>query len=462
MEVREPDARYLAAVQRTELGEFPADWQVVPLDEFEPFITSGSRGWAAYYADIGSTFLRITNLSRSCIYPSLRDLRYVAVPPDSSEGVRTALRAGDVLISITADIGIVGLVTEAVELPAYINQHIALVRFDGRDVNSRYIAYFLAGAAAQRRFKSMTDAGAKAGMNLAGVRDVLAALPPSTHEQAAIAEALTDADALIDSLEQLLTKKRQTKQGAMQELLTGKRRLPGLHQSWSEVRLGDVGRTYGGLTGKGKADFGHGASKYITFMNVMTTVRTSTEMVESVEVGASESQNMVQPGDLLFNGSSETPEEVALCSWVEACDEGVFLNSFCFGFRPFVADRFSGLFMAYFFRGRPGRTAVSSLAQGATRYNIAKTALLQAPLCLPSLAEQQAIAEVLSSMDTEITALESRLTKARALKQAMAQALLTGRIRIPLDPQEPAVPVPHREGVDALGSGPARTQEPTA
>ncbi|MFY7866931.1 restriction endonuclease subunit S, partial [Roseateles sp.] len=229
---------------------------------------------------------------------------------------------------------------------------------------------------------------------------------------------------------QLLTKKRQIKQGAMQELLTGKRRLPGFHKRWSEVRLGEVGRTYGGLTGKSKADFGHGASKYITFMNVMTNVRTSAKLVESVQVGPSESQNMVQPGDLLFNGSSETPEEVALCSWVENCDAGVFLNSFCFGFRPFVANRLSGLFMAYFFRARPGRNAVSSLAQGATRYNIAKTALLQAPINLPSFDEQKAIAEVLSSMDEEITLLQSRLTKARALKQAMAQALLTGRIRL--------------------------------
>ncbi len=269
-----------------------------------------------------------------------------------------------------------------------------------------------------------------ASMNQGVLSRVAIPFPPTVAEERSIAEVLNDADALIDSLEQLLTKKRQIKQGAMQELLTGKRRLPGFQQSWSEVRLGDVGRTYGGLTGKGKGDFGHGASKYITFMNVMTTVRTSTEMVERVEVGPSESQNMVQPGDLLFNGSSETPEDVALCSWVENCDDGVFLNSFCFGFRPFTADRLSGLFMAYFFRGRPGRTAVSSLAQGATRYNIAKTALLQAPLCLPSLAEQQAIAEVLSSMDTEITALESRLTKARALKQAMAQALLTGHIRL--------------------------------
>ena len=196
------------------------------------------------------------------------------------------------------------------------------------------------------------------------------------------------------------------------------------------MRLGDIGRTYGGLTGKSKADFGHGEGKYITFMNVMTNTRTSLQAVESVHVEPTESQNNVQPGDLLFNGSSETPEEVAFCSWVEACAANTFLNSFCFGFRPFVPDQISGLFMAYYFRARPGRIAVSSLAQGATRYNIAKTALLQAPLSLPAFEEQQAIASIMSAMDEELSALESRLTKARALKQAMAQALLTGRIRL--------------------------------
>jgi len=255
-------------------------------------------------------------------------------------------------------------------------------------------------------------------------------LPSTRNEQAQIALTLTDTDALIDSLEQLLTKKRQIKQGAMQELLTGKRRLPGFSQAWTLMHLGEIGRTYGGLTGKSKADFGRGDARYVTFMNVMANVRTSAYALESVQIASSESQNMVQPDDLLFNGSSETPEEVALCSWVESCEKNVFLNSFCFGFRPFVQDRISGLFMAYFFRARPGRNAVSSLAQGATRYNIAKTALLQASLKLPSFEEQKAIAETLSSMDEELAALESRLTKARALKQAMAQALLTGRIRL--------------------------------
>lgn len=402
MEVREPDARYLTAVQRTELGEFPADWAVVPLGKFEPFITSGSRGWAAYYADIGSTFLRITNLSRSCIYPSLKDLRYVAVPPDNSEAVRTALKAGDVLISITADIGIVGLVTEAVELPAYINQHVALVRFAADAVNSRYVAYFLAGAAAQRRFKSMTDAGAKAGMNLAGVREVLAALPPSTNEQAAIAGALTDADALIDSLEQLLTKKRQIKQGAMQELLTGKRRLPGFDRPWSAQLLRDISHMKSGeaITAERLRDThpfpcygGNGLRGY--------------------------ADSFTHDGHFALIG-----RQGALCGNVVMACGKFFASEHAVVVAPI--DGVDIVWLQYVLI----RMNLNQYSESSAQPGLAVERLLQLELLVPEPAEQAAIAQALSEIDREITAFESRLTKARALKQAMAQALLTGKIRL--------------------------------
>jgi type I restriction enzyme, S subunit len=304
MEVKEPSIRYLTAVQRTELGEFPTDWTVVPLGAFEPFITSGSRGWAAFYADIGATFLRITNLSRSCIYPSLEDLRYVAIPMNSSEGVRTALKNDDVLISITADIGIVGLITNEVELPAYINQHIALVRFNTEAVNSRYISYFLAGAAAQRRFKSMTDAGAKAGMNLAGVRDVLVALPPSIDEQAAIADALTESDLLINALEQLLTKKRQIKQGMIKELLSGKLRLPGFEDEWVLMRLGKIAELLKGSGLSKGITTVSGRRKCILYGELFTTYG---QVIQNV-VGRTNSRDGLQSiaGDVLVPGSTTT------------------------------------------------------------------------------------------------------------------------------------------------------------
>jgi type I restriction enzyme S subunit len=406
MEMREPSVQNLIGIQRTELGQFPADWSVVSLGEFEPFVTSGSRGWAAYYSDIGSTFLRITNLSRSRIYPSLKDLRYVAVPTNNGEGVRTALRVDDVLISITADIGIVGLVTEDVDLPAYINQHIALVRFSGQNVNSRYVAYFLAGASAQRRIRSTTDAGAKAGMNLAGVRDILVALPPCEDEQRAIAVALTDADALIDSLEQLLAKKRQIKQGAMQELLTGKRRLPGFSGEWSKARLGDLAK---------------------------------------IKTGSKNNQDKVEDGAYPFFVRSQTIERIDTfthdCEAILIPGEGGIGNIFhyvtgrfalhqrVYGITEF-SGHLSGRFLFFYMRVYFGAHAMQNSVKATVdslRLPTFKAFQVAFP---PAIHEQIAVVGVLSDLEEEEGALESRLTKARALKQAMAQALLTGRIRL--------------------------------
>jgi len=416
--------------KQTEVGVIPEDWEVKQIGAFEPFVTSGSRGWAMFYAESGSPFVRITNLSRTCIYPDMRDLRFVQIAANDSEGARTQLLDGDVLISITADIGIVGHVTMSVPKPAYINQHIALVRFDSTRVNSRFVSYFLASEKPQRLFRALTDSGAKAGMNLTTVQRILIALPPTRAEQEAIAEALSDADALIESLDQLLAKKRQLKQGAMQELLTGKKRLPGFSGAWEVERLGDLGSTFGGLTGKTKRDFGHGPARYITFMNIMANVVIDSGTFEFVDIKPTESQNRVANGDLFFNGSSETPEEVGMCAVLTQNVQDVYLNSFCFGFRFRNEVSADGCYLAYFFRSRVGRELLRSLAQGATRYNLSKTALLKVTFALPHLPEQSAIAATLSDMDAELAALEAKLTKARSVKQGMMQELLTGRIRL--------------------------------
>ena len=253
---------------------------------------------------------------------------------------------------------------------------------------------------------------------------------PSTAEQEAIAGVLSDADALIESLQQLITKKRQIKQGAMQVLLTGQQRLPGFSEGWKSKRLKELGATFGGLTGKTKADFGSGRARYITFMNIMTNVVIDCTTFERVQVWPIESQNQVRKGDLFFNGSSETPEEVGMCSVLmdEATD--VYLNSFCFGFRCHDLQLVNGKYLAYYFRSNQGRELLKSLAQGATRYNLSKTALLRVEFPCPSVDEQTAIAAVVSDMDAEIVALEIRLNKTREIKQGMMQALLTGSIRL--------------------------------
>ena len=133
---------------------------------------------------------------------------------------------------------------------------------------------------------------------------------------------------------------------------------------------------------------------------------------DSVAVMPTESQNRVSKGDLFFNGSSETAEEVGMCAVLMQEVHNVFLNSFCFGFRFFAGAPADGLYLAYFFRSSEGRELLKSLAQGATRYNLSKTALLKIAFPSPQLSEQTAIATFLSDIDAEIAALEAKLAKA--------------------------------------------------
>ena len=255
-------------------------------------------------------------------------------------------------------------------------------------------------------------------------------ISPPLPEQRVVAAALSDMDALLNGLARLIAKKHDLKEAAMQQLLTGQTRLPGFHEAWKARRLGEIGSTYGGLTGKSKADFGAGGGRYVTFLNVMTNVVIDCRLFEQVRVSPSESQNRVIKGDLLFNGSSETPEEVAMCSFMAEDVPDLYLNSFCFGFRLQNEQGTDGLFLAYYIRAAPGRELMKSLAQGSTRYNLSKGALLEAIARLPHKDEQTAIASVLSDMDAELAALKARRDKTCELKQAMMQELLTGRIRL--------------------------------
>ena len=290
--------------------------------------------------------------------------------------------------------------------------------------------YFLLLTIRFSAFASTTALPALSGAALSGIQ---LSLPP-LREQRAIAAVLSDVDELIGSLEALIAKKRAIKQAAMQDLLAGRTRLPGFAGKWRTVRLGEVGATYGGLAGKTAADFGAGNARYVSFLDVLEKVVLIWREFDRVRVSEAEAQNRVARDDLLFNATSETPDELAMGSVValDGADHELYLNSFCFGFR--VADReyCDPFFLGYWSRGFPGRKAVRALAQGATRYNLSKNRFLELGLALPPLAEQRAITGVLSDMDAEIAALERRLDKTRAIKQGVMQQLLSGSIRLPV------------------------------
>lgn len=201
------------------LGWIPKEWNVAPLGEIAELVTSGSRGWASYYAEEGAIFVRIGNLTRE--HPNLRLDDVVRVrPPATSEGARTRLLPGDVLISITADLGMAGVIPRDLG-EAYINQHIALVRPHRSLAAGRWLAHWLGGVQAQARFRRLDDPGAKAGLNLPTIRGFHAILPPRT-ERAEIVRRLDAVDDHVRAERGSAAKLRQLRRGLMQDLLTGR------------------------------------------------------------------------------------------------------------------------------------------------------------------------------------------------------------------------------------------------
>jgi len=210
------------------LGRIPVEWEVDELETVCEFVTSGSRGWAQYYSSEGAMFLRIGNLTRDHINLRLEDMAFVN-PPRTSEGKRTSVSPGDLLISITADLGIIGVIPVGFG-EGYVNQHIALVRLLPEKANSRFIGWFLSGQGGQNQFEKLNESGAKAGLNLPTIRKLLVPII-NPVEQKRIAEILDANSNWVSDLYSKLRKHYSLKTALMLDLLTGKRRVVALLNS---------------------------------------------------------------------------------------------------------------------------------------------------------------------------------------------------------------------------------------
>ena len=208
--------------QDSPLGWVPKAWDVVTLESVSHTVTSGSRDWARFYADSGALFVRIGNLTREHINFRYESTIYVR-PPRNADGQRTRLESGDILISITADLGIIGVVPDGMG-EAYINQHIALVRPNLSIINPRFVGHYLASPVAQTNISKLNDSGAKAGLNLPTIRSLITAKPIG-DEQDVIATRLDEIDKRIQNATTESAKLRELKSGLMDDLLTGRVRV---------------------------------------------------------------------------------------------------------------------------------------------------------------------------------------------------------------------------------------------
>jgi type I restriction enzyme S subunit len=203
------------------LPELPEGWVWARTDQLFTFVTSGSRGWASYYSVTGPIFLRMGNLDHESIKLDLSDIQRVQ-PPNGAEGLRTRVAAGDILISITADVGMVGMVPDGFE-EAYINQHVSLAR-PASAFDSTYLAWFLACKAGQDQFKELQRGATKVGLGLDDIKSVNVSMPPIAEQKAILSEIdcrFSVTEELEATIETNLNRAERLRQTILQQAFSG-------------------------------------------------------------------------------------------------------------------------------------------------------------------------------------------------------------------------------------------------
>jgi len=188
---------------------------------------------------------------------------------------------------------------------------------------------------------------------------------------------------------------------------------------WEQRKLGEMGSTYSGMSGKTKEDFGHGEAVYIPYLNIFQNTLSNLSMTDKVEID--DTQNKVEYGDILFTTSSETPEEVGLSSVWLGNQENLYLNSFCFGYR--LKEIIDLYFLGYALRSPYMRNQMKILAQGISRYNISKNKVMDLQINIPCIKEQKYIGEIFLRIDSLITLHQRKLEHLQLLKKALLQQL---------------------------------------
>jgi type I restriction enzyme, S subunit len=247
---------------------------------------------------------------------------------------------------------------------------------------------------------------------------------PTFDEQRRIADFLGAVDERIKLLQRRRDALARYKTGMMQRLFDQSLRFTRddgtAFPDWEEKRVGELGKTISGLTGKTADDFGEG-QPYVTYKQIFGASKIDLSECLRVVIGANENQNLLARGDVLFTTSSETPNEVGFASILLDEVQELYLNSFCFALRPHSTEALVPQFARYLFRSPDYRRKVFPLAQGSTRYNLAKTSFLKLRLGVPHPDEQRKIADALSALDDKIAAVSDQVKHMQTFKKGLLQ-----------------------------------------
>lgn len=405
----------------TELGLIPKDWNQVNLGDKAIKIGSGitPTGGENIYKQSGRPFIRSQNIGDGHLL--IQNIAFI--DDETHESFKsTEVKIGDVLLNITgASIGRCATANHDVH-GGNVNQHVCIIRLNKKESDSEFLKYFLLSSLGQRQIDSFQAGGNREGLNFEQIRS-FTLLCPSLKEQQAVVAALNDTDSLITNLDRLISKKRGIRQATMQQLLTGKQRLPGFSDEWKMRKLEDIADIDPENLGK---DTNPGyCFKYISLEDVDRGIlRGYTEQI--FYQAPSRARRKIRKNDILIstvrpNLKSHLLIRENVCNMI--CSTG-FSVLRC---NPTCAD--SSYVYAHFFANIVDRQ-IESLLTGSNYPAINSKDLRALTIPIPSLKEQKCIGNVLSDMDAEIFSLEQQLDKVRNLKQGMMQELLTGRVRL--------------------------------
>lgn len=326
---------------------------------------------------------------------------------------------GDVLISAA---GTLGRTVVFDGRPAYFqDSNIVWLKIDKSQLSNDYLAQYY------KVIKWASSEGSTISRLYNGIICDTEILLPPLEEQAAIAEALSDVDSLIFSLQRLIEKKKAIKQGAMQELLTGKKRLPGFSGEWRTYKLGELGSFDKGC-GISRAESNTGNFPAVRYGELYTKHTDYVRQYYSCISGdVAQTAKRVTFGDILFAASGETKEEIGVCAAI-VDRRDIFAGGDIVVFTP--TTEINPIFLGTLLNMPFVQKQKSERGQGDAVVHIHADSLSEIIISMPEKNEQEAIATVIKDFNDEIEQLEKKLAKYQQIKQGMMQELLTGRIRL--------------------------------
>jgi type I restriction enzyme, S subunit len=418
--------------KQTEIGLIPEDWTYCSIghlvaDGIIEKPLDGNHGnihpKSSDYVPDGIPFIMANDFENDHV--NLRSCHFIK--KEQADKLQKGFAVnGDVLLTHKGTVGNVAILKNITSEYIMLTPQVTYYRVkDKKRLLSIFIKSYFENNNFQSILHNLSGGGTRAYIGIQKQLELPFILPP-LPEQQAIAEALSDVDKLIDGLEKLIAKKRDIKTATMQQLLTGKTRLPGFEGEWEVKLLGELGSFLKG-SGVKKDESQSGPLPCVRYGEIYTRHNDYIKEFHSfISSKVAATACLLKQGDLLFAGSGETKEEIGKCvAFVN--DFEAYTGGDIVILRPQGVD---SLFLGFSLNTPQISRQKASRGQGDAVVHISSSALADISVNLPPLPEQSAIAKVLTDIDAEMAGLEQRWKKTRALKQAMMQELLTGRTRI--------------------------------